>query len=168
MVGVIAQRSGLMDFQIRAAQMADIPHARAIQRALVPDHPYDYARNFVARSTCNFVAVRNGKVIGFTSGLIGPLDLTGPAMWQRAPLYVAFVGVDPNVQGQGVGSALLSAVCAALFSASPASHVYLECDRRQAFFYEKNGFAEVSVVEIDGELGAGLKMRTPFRRSRGV
>lgn len=157
-----------MEFQIRTAQMTDIPVARAIQNALFPGHHFDYARNFVTHSTRNSVALREGQVIGFTSGLVGPIDSTGPALWQRVPLYVAFVGVAPNMQHQGAGSALLSTVCDALFSASQSTHVHLECNRPQAQFYEKNNFVEVSPESIDREWGLGLKMRTPFRRPRGV
>ena len=157
-----------MTLQIRAAQMTDIPAARAIQNVLFPGHHYDYARNFVAHATRNFVALRDGRVVGFTSGLIGPIDSDGPAFWQRAPLYVAFVGVDQREQSHGVGSALLATVCDALFAASLAPHVYLECERSEASFYEKNGFVEVQEGIVEREFAAGLRMRIPFRRQRSA
>ena len=64
--------------------------------------------------------------------------------WHLGP-----VGVEPYLQGQGVGSALLKASC--MHIDAYGATAYLETDRRaNVEFYQKFGF---SVVREDGVLG---------------
>jgi GNAT superfamily N-acetyltransferase len=155
-----------MALEIRRATAADIPQNKVIQLTLSPSDKHTYAENVLYPKTLNFVAVLDGRVIGFTSALIDESNRTGRQFWQRARPYIAFVGVLPEHQRQGVGSALLLAVCEAIFRAPWYKEALLECDRDQAPFYEKHGFVEMSPADVAKSWGPDLGKRVPFRKPR--
>jgi ribosomal protein S18 acetylase RimI-like enzyme len=59
------------------------------------------------------------------------------------------VAVEPSVQGQGIGSAMLTAFCAHMDAYAALS--YLETDRPENLnFYRKFGFVVIAEAEIMG------------------
>ncbi len=70
-------------------------------------------------------------------------DPAGPH-WHLGP-----VAIDPSVQNQGIGSALLTAVCVHMDTYGAVA--YLETDRpANVHFYEKFGFAVVAQADVMG------------------
>jgi ribosomal protein S18 acetylase RimI-like enzyme len=70
-------------------------------------------------------------------------DPTGPH-WHLGPL-----AIDPCVQSQGIGSALLTAFCVHMDAYGAVA--YLETDRRaNVHFYQKFGFAVVAEADVMG------------------
>lgn len=78
--------------------------------------------------------------------------------------YLGVIGVDPRVQGRGVGRALLEAFCT-LAAADPRSHgVYLETGNPASLaFYLRNGF----VLCGEGSLDSG-RLWCVFRTNGGT
>lgn len=78
--------------------------------------------------------------------------------------YLGVIGVDPRVQGRGVGRELLDAFCA-LSAADPRSHgVYLETGNPASLaFYLRNGF----VLCGEGPLDSG-RLWCVFRANGGT
>jgi GNAT superfamily N-acetyltransferase len=86
----------------------------------------------------------------------------------RRPLaphwYLSVLGVDPIMQGQGVGSRLLEALVGGLTSgrdargsAVAADPIYLECDRPESVtFYRARGFEVLHELEVEGVRCWGL------------
>lgn len=70
-------------------------------------------------------------------------DYAGPH-WHLGP-----VAIDPCVQGQGIGSALLTAFCAHMDAYQEVA--YLETDRpANVHFYQKFGFAVIAEADVLG------------------
>jgi hypothetical protein len=72
------------------------------------------------------------------------------ALHPREPhWYLATLGVDPDAQGEGIGSALASSFLK--WADRDASPAYLETDRPENVpFYERRGFRVEHVVEVLG------------------
>lgn len=68
-----------------------------------------------------------------------------------AHYYLGVLGVDPALQGQGAGGAMLEAFCARS-QADPESHgVYLETASPQSLqFYYRKGFVLLGDGSLDG------------------
>ncbi|MFC7300377.1 GNAT family N-acetyltransferase [Cognatiluteimonas weifangensis] len=127
--------------------MANSSHfqdAVAIQHAVLPsNHPYQYAQNIGRDGTINLVARIDGAIVAYASVLIDRPDPSSRHLWKRLRPYLAFVGVLPNFQRQGIGVAL---VRRALQLSDPhrTSGIWLECEEGAATFYEKAGFSRVT------------------------
>ena len=75
--------------------------------------------------------------------------------------YLPFIGVDPQSQGQGVGTALLTPV----LTKCDREHIvaYLEADLRSRPFHQRNGFEVVNEIPLPD--GPSLwSMERPPRR----
>jgi GNAT superfamily N-acetyltransferase len=132
----LAQRHGLV---LRATHGARIVGALV---ALPPSaQPLPFAP-FRARLRC--LRGQGWRVARCWGRVSGSLEALHPA---QPHWYLGALGVDPSVQGTGVGSALVRALVArASRDDLPA---YLETDRPDnAAFYERRGFAVVGRTEI--------------------
>jgi GNAT superfamily N-acetyltransferase len=83
---------------------------------------------------------------------------------QEAHWYLAVLGVEPALHGQGLGAALLAELHQ-LVAERPAP-IYLECDDpRSVGFYQSQGYSERSVREVNGVrcvcLGRGFADAAP-------
>lgn len=107
------------------------PWAEQITRAV--------ATHLARPDVTTFVAERDGRVIGYAAAQIGhepPSDLG----------TVSYNAVDPDYQGQGVGTALVEHVVAYLWEqgARVLTVVTLECDEPARRIYERLGFRELT------------------------
>ena len=130
--------------KIRMANLGHFQHAVAIQHAVLPrNHRYLYAQNIGRDGTINLVARVDGAIVAYASVLIDRPDPSSRHLWRRLRPYLAFVGVLPDFQRQGVGIAL---VRRALQLSDPhrTSGMWLECEEGAAIFYEKAGFSQVA------------------------
>jgi len=124
--------------------------------ALVATHPYGYplpAPPLASRIRCVWgqgwrVARRWARVFEALDAL-HPLEPLG---------YLGTLGVEPSLQGRGIGTALLAHWLAGLDR--EATGAYLETDRREnVAFYTRSGFRVLGETEV---LGARIwRMRRP-------
>jgi predicted N-acetyltransferase YhbS len=90
------------------------------------------------------------------AGNVGKHDLAEPH-WHLGP-----VGVEPTLQGQGIGTALMEEYCARLDNLAAVG--YLETDKAQnVAFYEKFGFRTIAEAPVLGT--PNWFMRRPVLRS---
>jgi len=151
---------------IRRAAITDRPEIRSLQIILFPDpHPYSYELNIGCRDTHNFVAERDQKVVGYISTLADDPELKGPHLWQRMKPYLAFMGVVPEFQGQGIGAALLRQAEEAVFALTAAPYFYLECDEKPVGFYLKAGWEPMAPEHVQREFGLTPKTQV-WRQAR--
>jgi len=81
---------------------------------------------------------------------------------REAHFYLWVLGVEPALQGRGVGSALLRAFCARADAARALA--YLETDRHESvLLYQRHGFEVAQEVTIPalGDLRAWMMRRAP-------
>jgi GNAT superfamily N-acetyltransferase len=104
----------------------------------------------------NLVAEEHGLVVAFVSVLLSKRDPHGPYLWERASLYVGFIGVLPRKQNQGIGTSLLEHVIREAADRCPNEpFLYLEhgLDNKAGRLYERIGFRPMSSEEIFTALG---------------
>jgi ribosomal protein S18 acetylase RimI-like enzyme len=66
--------------------------------------------------------------------------------------YLGVLGVDPNDQGKGFGTALLDSICDLSAADARSSGVYLETSSAASLaFYQRNGFALRGEQDLGGE-----------------
>lgn len=83
--------------------------------------------------------------------------------WYRPHWYLCYVGVEPVMQGMGVGTALLRAELAARDRAGQS--VYLEViDARARAFYSRFGFEVLTTFELSADVGVTGMWRNPAAR----
>src|SRR5512147_2499251 len=93
---------------IRPAEPKDVEGAAVIcRRVLAEKLPYNYELNIGVEGCRNLVADDGGQVVGYLTMLVKRWDPRGHHLWQRLVPYIAFVGVLPERQRQGIGAALL-------------------------------------------------------------
>jgi ribosomal protein S18 acetylase RimI-like enzyme len=163
-----------MPISTRIAAPHDIPAASEIRKlTLSPAHKHQYERNVGHPSAFNAVAVKDGIVAGFVSALIGPArpvpsgPSTGIDLWEFLRPYVAFLGVHPDHQRQGIGPALLGWVCDAIFRECRFEEIYLECTDQRRALYERAGFELMPSTEVEAKFHqrpAALVMRKIAKR----
>ena len=141
------------DVEVRQAVLSDIPRARQIHKLLFPEDPHTYAENIHFPTTCNMVAMKNGEVVGYASSLTSGAEPEGRALWRRIRPYIGFVGVHPDHQQQGIGTALLLKVYERLFEITGALAVYLETHAETLEVYTKAGFVPMSTEEVESAFG---------------
>jgi GNAT superfamily N-acetyltransferase len=155
---------------IRQATAGDCFGASLVQRAVIPAaHPYEYANNIRYAESMNLVAVQNDAVVGFISVLVGGPNQTGQHLWERLRPYIAFVGVLPDFQKRGIGTALIQCAIRAVLPQS-GPRLWLECPQNVATFYENAGFIPVQpdlVHDITGLFPKGLVYYLQHRTSTG-
>jgi ribosomal protein S18 acetylase RimI-like enzyme len=147
-----------MQYEIREAAHHDILGASEICRlVLCPEQLRPYENNIVNAGTMNAVAVSNGVVIGFITALIGgarpvPDGQTNETeLWKFMRSYIGFMGVHPDLQNQGIGSALLYCVCDAIFRQTTHQKIYLECKERPISLYKRAGFQLLTPDQVERE-----------------
>jgi len=80
--------------------------------------------------------------------------------------YLSVVGTDPELQGEGVGSALLAPVLQRCDETGAAA--YLECSKEgNVSFYARHGFAVTRRIELPEGPPLWLMRREPPDRRRG-
>jgi GNAT superfamily N-acetyltransferase len=148
---------------IRPAEAADTEGAADIcHRVLAEKLPFDYHFNIGLDGCVNLVADDDGRIVGFLSMLVKCWDARGRHLWQRVTPYIAFVGVVPDRQRQGIGAALLQeAIREAARSCPFEPRLYLEHAPHNIAgrLYQRVGFRALSPAEIR-EL-TGLKVSSP-------
>lgn len=93
--------------EIREFDRSDIPDMVAIQQAITKKKVSRNWTRMVERhledsSGVGFVAIRNGKAVGF---VIGEIKGAGFGLHQSG--WIEAVGVDPQAMGTGVGKAMI-------------------------------------------------------------
>ena len=148
---------------IRPAETRDIEGAAAIcRRVLAEKLPYNYELNIGEPGCMNLVAEDEGQIVGFLSMLVRRWDAQGRHLWQRLVPYIAFVGVLPERQRQGIGAALLrDAIREAARLCPFEPHLYLEHAPHNiaSRLYQRVGFRALSPQEV--QRLAGLNVSSP-------
>jgi len=148
---------------IRAAETEDMEGAGLICRRVLADKlPFNYELNIGVEGCVNLVADEGGRVVGYLTMLVRRWDPRGRHLWQRLAPYVAFVGVLPDWQRQGIGGALLRAAIQQAVRLCPGeSHLFLEHapGNIASRLYQRLGFRAISAAEL--EQLAGLHVETP-------
>src|SRR5574340_690308 len=97
-----------MRMLIRPADASDREAVASIcRRVLAEKLPFNYELNIGTEGCCNLVAEEPGRVVGYLSMLVKRWDPHGRHPWQRVAPYIAFVGVLPDCQRRGIGTALM-------------------------------------------------------------
>lgn len=148
---------------IRPAELKDTEGAAAIcRRVLAEKLPYNYELNIGTEGCLNLVAEDAGCVIGYLSMLVKRWDPRGRQLWQRLVPYIAFVGVLPERQRQGIGAALLQDAVREAARLCPCEpRLYLEHAPHNiaSRLYQRVGFRALSAGEI--RQLTGLDVRSP-------
>ncbi len=148
---------------IRPAELQDLEGAAAIcRRVLAEKLPYNYELNIGTEGCLNLVAEDDDRVVGYLSMLVTRWDPRGRHLWQRLVPYVAFVGVLPERQRQGIGAALLQeAIRQAAGSCPGEPQLFLEHAPRNiaSRLYQRVGFRALSAEEV--RRLSGLEVSSP-------
>ncbi len=148
---------------IRPAELKDMEGAAAIcRRVLAEKLPYNYELNIGTDGCLNLVAEDEGRVVGYLTMLVKRWDPRGRHLWQRLAPYIAFVGVLPERQGQGIGGALLQdAIHEAARLCPLEPRLFLEHAPRNiaSRLYQRVGFRALSADEV--RRLAGLNVKSP-------
>ena len=148
---------------IRPAELRDLDAAAAIcRRVLAEKLPYNYELNIGTEGCLNLVAEDEGCVVGYLSMLVKRWDPNGRHLWQRLAPYIAFVGVLPERQRQGIGAALLQeAIREAARRCPSETGLFLEHAPRNiaSRLYQRVGFRSLSAEEV--RRLSGLDISTP-------
>ena len=148
---------------IRPAQPRDVEGAAAIcRRVLAEKLPYNYELNIGTEGCFNLVAEDQGVVVGYLSMLMKRWDPRGRYLWQRLVPYIAFVGVLPDRQRQGIGAALLQDAIQQAARCCPCEpRLFLEHAPHNiaSRLYVRAGFRALSPEEI--RRLAGLNVSSP-------
>ena len=148
---------------IRPAEPRDVEGAAVIcRRVLAEKLPYNYELNIGTDGCLNLVAEDDGRVVGYLSMLVKRWDPRGRHLWQRLVPYIAFVGVLPERQRQGIGAALLQDAIREAARLCPCEpHLFLEHAPHNiaSRLYERVGFRALSAGEI--RQLAGLNVSSP-------
>jgi ribosomal protein S18 acetylase RimI-like enzyme len=93
--------------ELRAFARSDIPEMVAIQQAITKKKVSRTWRRMLERHLedshgVGFVAVREGKVVGFAIG-----EMKGEGFGLRQSGWIEVVGVDPQAMGEGIGKAMI-------------------------------------------------------------
>jgi GNAT superfamily N-acetyltransferase len=124
---------------------------------LGPDHFREVGGGDLAKRLPEGAFVRFASVMGYLDGL-RQRDVPQPH-W-----YLAILGVEPELQGRGIGGALMRPILERCDSA--ALPCYLETQKqRNVPFYERHGFRVV--VEVD-EPTSGIRFWTMLREPARV
>ena len=111
------------------------------------------AEIFVLTSAGGLTVTRYGQPLGGDS-FVARRRFGAAGEWARRDLaephwHLGPVAVDPQLQGQGVGTAMLTAFCSRMDDLSMLS--YLETDKyKNVRFYRRLGFAVVAEAEVLG------------------
>lgn len=148
---------------IRIAEAKDIEGAALIcRRVLAEKLPYNYELNIGTEGCLNLVAEDGGQVVGYLTMLVKRWDPRGRHLWQRLVPYIAFVGVLPERQRQGIGAALLRQAIAEAGRCCPGEpSLFLEHAPHNiaSRLYERVGFHALSSEEVLRM--TGLEVRSP-------
>ncbi|MGZ4832735.1 MAG: GNAT family N-acetyltransferase [Terriglobales bacterium] len=148
---------------IRVAEFRDVVAAgRICQRVLAGKKPYQYELNIGEDGCLNLVAEVEGVIAGFITIVLRRWNPVGPLLWQRVAPYIAFVGVLPEYQCHGIGTALIQAAVGEVTARCPVEpRVFLEHapGSRARRLYELLGFRTLSVIEVVSL--TGLSTKTP-------
>ncbi len=137
---------------IREATKQDQTAAGLVRSGVLPQtHRYQYEHNIGAVGCANFVAVENGRVIGFLSVLLTRWNVNGPNLWERLAPYLAFIGVLPEKQRRGVGESLLRSACefaARLCPSEPLLFLEHPSENNPIRLYVRAGFKTMTKDEV--------------------
>jgi ribosomal protein S18 acetylase RimI-like enzyme len=154
---------------IRDALLKARPGAGRVRSAvLAPEHPYTYEMNIGRPNTLNHIAETDSSIIGFISVLLTRWNPNGQSLWERLAAYLAFVGVLPEHQGNGVGELLLRNAVNATAALSKEPLLFLEYGNGNGAerLYERVGFRKMTEAEVMatcGLLPKGPVMCLPLR-----
>jgi len=109
--------------ELRAFQREDIPDMVAIQEMITKREVRQTWTRMVeshldSSHALGFVAVREGKIVGFVIG-----EVKGEGFGVPQSGWIEVVGVDPQAMGQGVGKAMIDKIFEA-FRAKGIVNVY--------------------------------------------
>ncbi|MBI5444763.1 MAG: GNAT family N-acetyltransferase [Deltaproteobacteria bacterium] len=93
--------------ELREFAHSDIPAMVAIQRAITKKEVSEawtrmIERHLDDRQAMGFVAVRDGKIVGFAIG-----EVKGAGFGVPESGWIVVVGVEPQAMGEGVGKAMI-------------------------------------------------------------
>ena len=148
---------------IRPAEAKDTEHAAVICRRVLADKlPYNYELNIGTEGCLNLVAEDEDRVVGYLTMLVKRWDPRGRHLWQRLVPYIAFVGVLPERQRQGIGAALLRDAireAARLCPLEPRLFLEHAPHNMASRLYQRIGFRALSADEV--RQLAGLNVSSP-------
>lgn len=157
--------------QIKRAVPDDICGAKQVQEAVLSEnHKYQYFNNIKNSGCCNFVAVISGEIVGYISSITNVCNSNGPCLWERLAPYVAFVGVLPSFQKQGICRSLVQSLVHQLHAETDSKYLYLECVQEVSEIYEKFGFTILGANYVEqtwGLLPKGIVMRLNMNGLQG-
>lgn len=148
-----------LKLSIREAVAADAQEIAALRVATANDLTSRYGKGFWSSNATDkgvLFGMKHGKVLIATLAgtIVGTLTLSGRKPWAidtgyftkvRTPVYLTSMAVDPKLQKQGVGGALLDAAVAKV-KAWPGQAIRLDAfdaDAGAGEFYAKSGYSEV-------------------------
>ncbi len=93
--------------ELREFERSDIPEMVAIQQVITKkkvSQTWDsmFERHLNDSNGMGFVAVQNGKIVGFAIG-----EVKGEGFGLHQSGWIEIVGVDPQEMGEGIGKALM-------------------------------------------------------------
>jgi GNAT superfamily N-acetyltransferase len=148
---------------IRPAEPKDVEGVAVIcRRVLAEKLPYNYELNIGTEGCWNLVAEDEGRVVGYLTMLVKRWDPRGRHLWQRLVPYIAFVGVRPEWQRQGIGAALVrDAIREAARLCPLEPRLFLEHAPHNVAsrLYQRVGFRALSADEV--RRLAGLNVSSP-------
>ncbi len=140
--------------QLREFGSSDIPEMVAIQEAITQEKVSPAWTRMVERHLddslgLGFVAVRDGKVVGFVIG-----EVKGEGFGLRQSGWIEVVGVDPKAMGEGIGKALMEELFAAFRRKGVASvHTAVRWDAVDMLsFFKSVGFGRSDFINLIRQL----------------
>jgi ribosomal protein S18 acetylase RimI-like enzyme len=149
----------LLKLSIREAVAADAQEIAALRVAAADDLTSRYGKGFWSSNTTDkgvLFGMKHGKILIATKAgtIVGTLTLSGRKPWAidtgyftkvKTPVYLTSMAVDPKLQKQGIGRALLDAAVEKA-KAWPGQSIRLDAfdsDAGAGEFYAKSGYTEV-------------------------
>lgn len=149
---------------IRPAEPRDKEGAGIVRASVLPqNHPYHYEKNIDLADALNLVVEREGIVVGFVSVLLTRWNPQGQHLWQRLAPYLAFIGIIPEQQKNGIGTLLLQFAIketAVRCPREPVLYLEHEVGSKVRQLYERIGFRTASNDEI--LMATGLHPKGPI------
>ena len=148
------QRVPFSHIEIRPLRENDLEAIVEIDRKVLGESRPEFYRNKIVESlrgpTVSLVAEVNGKVVGFILGAVSGREFGLPSSFG----WVDTIGVDPDYQGQGIGTLLFQRLVKE-FSKQGIKKVYTLVswdDWNLLSFFKKVGFKRGDLINLEYDI----------------